>query len=78
MDRLSTVAHLSAGYMALNDISSVAADHSTACENILINIPALQNIFVDTRNLLEYNDAALHGTECTLDGSDTVKTGKLD
>lgn len=73
----STVLHLSAGQMALKNIRYLVADDSLTCEDILIGLPVLRHLRVDTRTLLEDNYTSLHGTDCALNDSETQKTGKL-
>lgn len=48
------------------------------CEDLLIGLPVLQHLHVDTKTLLENNIKSLEGTDCTLPENDLTKTGKLN
>lgn len=63
--------------MALKNIRYLLSDDPTTCEDLLIGLPVLCHLHVDTRTLLEDNTTSLHGTDCSLDDPETVKTGKL-
>ena len=63
--------------MALKNISFLVADDSTTCEDMLIGLPVLQHLRVDTRTLLEDKISSLDGTDCCLEDDGDMKPGKL-
>ena len=60
-----TVLHLSSGQLALANVTYLVADDDLACEDILIGLPVLRHLQVDTRTLLETNRSALDGIDCS-------------
>lgn len=58
------VLKLSAGQMALLNVSFLVADDETACEDLLVGLPVLRHLGVDTRTLLERRWGELHNTDC--------------
>lgn len=59
------VLQLSSGRMALLNITSLVADDHLACEDLLVVLPVLQHLGIDTRTLLERNWNTLSGTDCS-------------
>lgn len=66
------VLHLSSGRMALCNISFLVADDDLACEDLLIGLPVLQHLRIDSKTLLENNRATLDGTDCAEVGNPTA------
>lgn len=60
-----TILHLAAGQLALCNISFLVAEDDLACEDMLIGLPVLQHLKVDTKTLLENNRATLDGVDCS-------------
>lgn len=58
------VLKLSAGHMALLNVSLMVADDETACEDILLGLPLLRHLGIDTRTLLERRWQELTNTDC--------------
>ena len=75
----TTVLHLSSGRLALKNIKFLVADDddALACEDLLIGLPVLKHLRVDTKTLLEDNIKTLDGTDCSLTDQVRDKTGKL-
>jgi len=75
----STVLHLSSGRLALKNITFLVADDDDAmvCEDLLIGLPVLKHLRVDTKTLLEENITALDGTDCGLIDAPRGPMGKL-
>eukprot|EP00171_Calliarthron_tuberculosum_P003723 IDg3723t1 len=68
-----TTLHLSTGPMALRNISFLVSDAHLACESILIGLPVLRHLHIDSRTLLERNREALDGTNCAEVGNPTTE-----
>ena len=47
------------------------------CEDLLIGLPVLRHLRVDTETLLEANIKSLDGTHCSLDGKPPTNMGKI-
>lgn len=60
------VLKLSSGRMALRNVSFLVADDETACEELLVGLPVLRHLGIDSRRLLEQNWNNPDGTECTI------------
>ena len=60
---LRTVLQLASGQLALANITYLVADSGLACEDLLIGLPVLQHLQVDTKTLLENNRAILNGAD---------------
>lgn len=60
-----TVLHLASGRLALVNVTFLIPDDDLACEDILIGLPVLRHVQVDTRTLLENNRAILDGADCS-------------
>ena len=75
----STVLNLSSGRLALKNIRFLVADDDGAmtCEDLLIGLPVLRHLRVDTKTLLEANISNLDGTDCSLHGKPPTNMGKL-
>lgn len=58
------VLNLSSGRMPLTTITFLVADDDLACEDILIGLPVLEHMEIDSRTMLERNRAVLDGTDC--------------
>lgn len=60
------VLELSSGRMALLNITFLVADDELDCEDLLVGLPVLQHLGIDTRTLtlLERNWNTLSGTDC--------------
>lgn len=61
-----TILHLASEKLALVNITFLVADDDLPCEDLLIGLPVLQHLKIDTRTLLENNRAELGGADCTL------------
>lgn len=59
------VMDLSSSLLALNNISFLMSDATLATDDILFGLPALRNLQIDSRTLLERNSAELDGTDCS-------------
>lgn len=59
------VMELSAGRLALHNVSFLVADAHLSCEDILLGYPVLQHLGIDSRTLLERNRRVLDGTDCS-------------
>ena len=68
-----TVLHLSSGQLALVNVTYLVADGELTCEDLLIGLPVLQHLHVDTRTLLENNRAELDGSDCSNIGHRTME-----
>lgn len=75
----STVLHLSSGRLALKNIRYLVPDDDNAmvCEDVLIGLPVLKHLRVDTKTLLEDNIKNLDGTDCSLTDHPKMQMGKL-
>lgn len=62
------VMELSAGRLAINNVSFLVTDDDLACEDPLIGLPVLRHLGIDSRTLLERNCAMLDGTDCSFVG----------
>lgn len=67
-----TVLHLASGQLALANVTFLVADGDLACEDLLINLPVLRHLQVDTRTLLENNRSVLDGADCSHVGNRTL------
>lgn len=56
---------LSSGQLALANVTFLVADDELACEDLIIGLPVLRHLQVDTRTLLENNRAVLDGADCS-------------
>lgn len=65
------VLELSSGRMALRNVAFLVADDDLAFEDVLIGLPILQHLQIDSRTLLERNRAVLDGTDCANVGNET-------
>lgn len=68
------VMELSAGRLALNNISFLVADANLSCEDVLVGHPVLKHLGIDSRTLLERNRASLDGTDCSTVDHPTVSS----
>lgn len=73
----STILHLFAGQLALKNIRYLVADDALTCKDLLIGLPVLRHLRIDTRTLLENNIANLDGTNCSLADSRSTTKGNL-
>lgn len=62
---LRTVLHLSSGQLALSNVTFLVADGDLPCEDLLVGLPVLRHLQVDTRTLLEDRVSVLDGTDCS-------------
>lgn len=60
-----TVLRLVAGPLALVNVTFLVADADLAVEDLLIGLPVLQHLGVDTKSLLENKRDVLNGTDCS-------------
>lgn len=58
------VLELSAGQMALINVEFLVADDEIACEDVLVGLPILRHLGIDSRTLLERNWSTLTETDC--------------
>lgn len=56
---------LSAGRLALTNVSFLVADNDLSCEYLLFGFPVLHHLGIDSRTLLERNRVTLDGTYCS-------------
>lgn len=56
---------LCSGRLALRNISFLVSDAVLSSEDMIIGLPVLQHLGIDSRTLLERNRATLHGTDCS-------------
>lgn len=68
------VLQLSSGRLALKNVSFLVADDELSCEDLLIGLPVLHQLELDTRTLLERNRAILDGTDCSSVGNPAAVT----
>lgn len=61
-----TVLQLSSERLALLDIRYLVADDYLICEVILIGLPVLRHLIIDTKTLLDANLEALDRTDCSV------------
>lgn len=66
--------HLASGQLGLAHISYLVADDDLACEELLIGLPVIKQLQIDTRTLLETNRAVLHGSDCSHIGNPTANS----
>ena len=66
-----TILHLASGQLALANVTFLVADDALACEELLIGLPVLRHLQVDTRTLLENNRLSLDGADCSHVGNPT-------
>lgn len=59
------VMKLPAGRLALNNMSFLAADGDLICEGLLIGLPLLRHLGIDSQTLFERERAALDGIDCS-------------
>ena len=69
-----TVLTLSSGQLALCNISYLVVDGDLTEEQMLIGLPVLQHLKVDTRTLLEQNRNQLDETDCISVGNPSVSS----
>lgn len=60
-----TVLHISDGQLHLLNIECLAPDEALTCEDMIIGLPVLHHLKVDSKTLLEQNRGALDGTDCS-------------
>lgn len=63
----STGLRLSAGRLALKNITFVVADDQLESEDLFVCLPVLQHLRFDTKTLLEDNIEVLNGTDCNFE-----------
>lgn len=66
------VLELSSGRLALRNVSFLVADKDLSCEDLLIGLPVLRHLEIDSRTMLERNRAILDGTDCSSVGITTA------
>ena len=59
------ILHLSAGQLALTKAMFLVSDDDLAEEDLLIGLPLLRHLGIDSRTMLENNRSQLHGTDCS-------------
>ena len=59
------ILHLSAGQLALLNVSFLVADDDLADEDLLLGHPLLAHLGVDSRSILEHNYQVLHEMDCS-------------
>lgn len=69
-----TVLQLASGQLALANVSFLVADDELACEELIIGLPVLRHLQVDTRTLLENNRSVLDGSDCSHVGNPTTRS----
>lgn len=57
------VMELSSGRLELTNISFIVSDAALASEDVLIGLPALQHLVVDSRTILKRNRAMIDGQD---------------
>lgn len=62
--RPRVVLQLAAGKLALLNVTFLVTDGDLSSDDLLIGLPLLRHLCVDTRTLLERNSASLDGTDC--------------
>ena len=67
-----TVLTLSSGQLALCNISFLVVNGNISKEQLLIGLPVLQHLRIDTRTLLEQQQSQLHETDCQEVGNPTA------
>lgn len=60
-----TVLHLAAGNLTLVSVTFLIANDDPSCEDLLIGLPVLHHLQVDTRTLLENRFSSLDSTDCS-------------
>ena len=70
-----TVLQLASGQLALANLSFLVADDQMTCEELIIGLPVLGHLQVDTRTLLENNRAVLDGSDCSQIGNPCTGDG---
>ena len=60
-----TVLHLSSGQLALSKVTFLVADDDLSCEDLLLGLPVLRHLQVDTRTLLEGRVSRLDCADCS-------------
>ena len=70
-----TVLQLASGQLALANLSFLVADDQMTCEDLIIGLPVLRHLQVDTRTLLENNRAVLDGSDCSQIGNPCIGDG---
>lgn len=60
-----TIMHITSVKLALLNVTFLFADNELVFEDVLIGLPVLQHLRVDTHTLLELNRAALNGIDCS-------------
>lgn len=63
-----TVLHLAFGQLALANVTHLVVDDKLACEYLLLGLPVLHHLHLDTKILLRTTRAALDGADCSLRG----------
>lgn len=69
-----TVFNLFSGNIALADVTFLVAEDAIACEELIIGLPVLRHLKVDTRTLLENNRSKLDGQDCSAVGNPTMSS----
>ena len=71
-----TVLHLSSDQLALKHVTFLVLDDDLANEDLLIGLPVLEHVKVDTRTLLEQNRAQFDGSDCSQVGNLTIDSSR--
>lgn len=69
-----TILRLAAGPLALVNVTYLVADDDLAVEDLLIGLPVLQHLGIDTKSLLESKRDVLDGIDCSSVRSSTGTT----
>lgn len=71
--------HLASGQLDLSNFTYLIVDHDLGFEYLLICLPVLRHLQVDTRTLLERNRSALDGADCSHVANPTLdlRSGKV-
>lgn len=69
------ILHLASGQLALCNVSFSNADDGLACEDLLIVLPLLQHLCINSKTLLKNNCSELDGTNCADVRNTTTKLG---
>lgn len=73
----STALHLSVGQLAQNNMMLLVAEIMVESEDLLIGLPFICQLQVETKKLLEENIFALNGTDCSLKETQQKERGHL-
>lgn len=78
MDSAFIVLHLPISQIVLKYIKSLIADDKVESEDLLMGLPGLHHLRIDTKKQLEENIHDLNGTNCSFEDTQRKERGRLE